>query len=117
MDQPAAQLRQVLHPVGDVAAAVDFYSSAFGLAAKFVDGVRYAALDAGGVTLAIAGPEEDVTSGRAAASMKVSDVEATLRQVVSAGGAVVALPERGPHEVRAVVRDPWDNLVVVYSSL
>jgi predicted enzyme related to lactoylglutathione lyase len=110
-----AQLRNVLHPVADVGAAAEFYGAAFGLPVKFVDGDRYAALDAGGVSLALAGPEEDVTGGVAAASFKVADVAATLAALEEAGGTVVDGPTRGPHEVRAVARDPWGNTVIVYA--
>jgi len=112
----AAQLRQVVHPVADVGAAVAFYADALGLAPKFVDGDRYAALDAGGATLALAAPEEDVT-GRAAAALKVADVDAALQRAVEAGATVVAGPDDGPHERRVVVDDPWGNRVVLYAAL
>ncbi|MEV0084536.1 VOC family protein [Saccharopolyspora sp. NPDC050642] len=108
------KLGNVLHPVADVDAAVQFYAATFGLATKFVDGDRYAALDAGGTTLALAGPSEDITGGAPAASFKVSDVAAALATLVESGGSVVRQPERGPHEVRAVARDPWGNTFVVY---
>ena len=113
--ETSAELRQVLHPVSNVAAAVDFYAAAFGFGTKFVDGDRYAALDTGAATLALAGPEEDLTGGDPAAAIKVGNVEEALRSVVTAGGTVVRQPELGPHEVRAVVRDLWGNLVVVYA--
>ncbi|WP_406634299.1 VOC family protein [Amycolatopsis sp. WGS_07] len=109
-----AKIGNVLHPVADVAAAVQFYAATFGLPTKFVDGDRYAALDAGGTTLALAGPEEDVTDGVPAASFKVPEVAAALTALVAGGGTVVRQPEQGPHEVRAVARDPWGNLIVVY---
>ena len=115
MDNQDAQLKQVVQPVGDVAAATQFYRAAFGFAAKFTDGDRFAALDAGAVTLALAGPAEDITDGVAAPAVKVADVAAALRQVAAAGGTVVREPQQGPHEVRAVVQDPWGNLVVVYA--
>lgn len=35
---PTAQVRNLLHPVADVAAAVEFYGAAFGLPTKFVEG-------------------------------------------------------------------------------
>jgi predicted enzyme related to lactoylglutathione lyase len=104
----------VLHPVADVGAAVAFYANTFGLAPMFVDGQRFAQLDAGGTRLALAGPTEDITDGSAAASFKVSDVEESLQRLIKAGGEVVRPPEHGPHEVRAVARDPWGNLLVVY---
>ncbi|WP_410645181.1 VOC family protein [Amycolatopsis sp. lyj-346] len=108
------QLRQVQHPVSDVGAAVAFYAAAFGFAEKFTDGDRYAALDAGGLTLALVGAAEDVAGGAPAASIKVPDVAATLDAVVRAGGSVVRAPEQGPHETRAVVQDAWGNAVIVY---
>lgn len=115
-DTPPARIGNVLHPVGDVAAAVEFYGSVFGFGRKFVDGARYAALDAGGTTLALAAPAEDV-AGAAAASVKVPDVPATLAAIVEAGGTVVREPETGPHEVRAVARDPWGNPLIVYGPV
>ncbi|WP_051342852.1 VOC family protein [Pseudonocardia spinosispora] len=111
------RIGNVLHPVADVEAAVRFYADTFGLAAKFVDGDRYAALDAGGVTLAVAGPAEDVTGGVPAASFKVPDVAEALAGLVRGGGAVIREPERGPHEVRAVARDPWGNTLVLYEPI
>jgi predicted enzyme related to lactoylglutathione lyase len=108
------KIGNVLHPVADVDAAVRFYTNIFGLATKFVDGDRYAALDAGSTTLALTGPSEDVTGGVPAASFKVSDVASALAVLVRGGGSVVREPEHGPHEVRAVARDPWGNTVVIY---
>jgi catechol 2,3-dioxygenase-like lactoylglutathione lyase family enzyme len=58
-----ARISQVLHPVDDVAAAVDFYGKAFGFSVAFTDANRDAALDAGPIKLALAGPAEDVTGG------------------------------------------------------
>jgi predicted enzyme related to lactoylglutathione lyase len=115
-ETPPVKVGNVLHPVGDVAAAVTFYREAFGLGLKFADGDRYAALDAGGTTLALAGPEEDVTGGVAAVSFKVPDVAAALAAITEAGGSVIRPAELGPHEVRAVARDPWGNTMVVYAA-
>lgn len=102
--------------MSDVPAAVTFYSHALGLPTRFVDGERYAALDAGAATLALAAPEEDVV-GAAAAALKVGDVDAAVQRVLDAGGAVARDAQDGPHERRAVVVDPWGNRVVVYASL
>lgn len=109
-----ARIGNVHHPVDDVGAAVAFYTDAFGLAALFTDGDRYAALDGGTTKLALAGPAEDLTGGVAAPSFKVADVAAALEAVTTAGGTVVRAPEAGPHETRAVARDPWGNVVIVY---
>ncbi|MBA6436764.1 MULTISPECIES: VOC family protein [Streptomyces] len=114
MEIDLVKIGNVLHPVADIDAAVRFYADTFGLATKFVDGDRYAALDAGGTTLALTGPAEDVTGGVPAASFKVPDVTSALTALVQGGGSVVREPEQGPHEVRAVARDPWGNTVVIY---
>lgn len=42
------------------------------------------------------------------------DVAAAVDAVVRAGGVVVRPAERGPHEARVVVRDPWGNALIVY---
>jgi predicted enzyme related to lactoylglutathione lyase len=117
MDEKPAELRQVMHPVDDVAAALEFYRSVFGFQEKFSDGDRYAALYAGGPTLALVSQEEDITDGRAAAAVKVADVETAVQAVIEAGGSVVRSAAEGPHEVRAVVADPWGNALVVYAPL
>jgi predicted enzyme related to lactoylglutathione lyase len=110
----SSRVGNVHYPVADMEMAVAFYHSAFGLEPKFVDGKRYAALDAGGTTLALAGPEEDVTGGRVAGSFKVDDVQAALSAIVAAGGSVVQEAKAGPHELRAVAADPWGNTLIVY---
>ena len=107
----------VLYPVDDVDSAVKFYESVLALPTKFQDGTRFAALDGGKVTVAIAGPEEDVTDGRVAASFKVSDVASAVDTAVAAGATIVRGPEDGPHETRAVVLDPWGNALVLYAPL
>ncbi|MGW5385742.1 VOC family protein [Nocardia sp. NPDC003963] len=107
----------VMYPVQDVDAAVEFYGAVFELGLKFQDGSRFAALDGGKVTIAIASEEEDITDGRVAASFKVGDVAAAVAAAVAAGGKVIRQPEDGPHETRAVVEDPWSNVVVLYAPL
>lgn len=110
-----SQIGNVLYPVADVDKAIVFYRDTLGLPLKFQDGSRYAALDGGRATLALAGAEEDVTQGRPAASFKVADVAATVTALEQAGGTVVRPPAEGPHEIRAVVTDPWGNALVLYS--
>ncbi|MFC4115953.1 VOC family protein [Nonomuraea zeae] len=106
------RLANVLIPVADLDEAIAFY----GLPVKFRDGDRFAALDGGGVTVALAGPAEHVTSS-AAPSYKVDDVAAAVRELSARGGEVVREPEKGPHETRAVLRDPSGNVFVLYSPL
>jgi catechol 2,3-dioxygenase-like lactoylglutathione lyase family enzyme len=113
------RIGNVLYTVGDVAEAVRFYRDGLGLAVKFADGDRFAALDGGGTTFALAGPAEDVTGGEPAVSFKVDDVAAMadkLTQLVDAGARLVRGPEEGPHEIRAVLRDPSGNPFVLYAS-
>jgi predicted enzyme related to lactoylglutathione lyase len=106
------RLGNVLIPVTDLDQAIAFY----GLPVKFRDGDRFAALDAGGVTVALAGPAEHVTAS-AAPSYKVDDVPLAVQELRARGGEVVRAPESGPHETRAVLRDPSGNVFVLYSPL
>ncbi|WP_067482190.1 VOC family protein [Actinomadura hibisca] len=110
------RIGNVLYGAEDVDAAVRFYRDGLGLAVKFQDGGRFAALDGGGVTFAIAGPEEDVTGGEPAVSFKVEDVAATAERLTAAGAVLVRGPEEGPHEIRAVLRDPAGNPIVIYAA-
>ncbi len=119
----AARLRNVLCPVADLDEAIRFYRDGLGLAVSFRDGDRFAALDANGpgggaagVTLALTGPGEDIT-GAVAASFKVADVDAAAQRLTGAGAQLVRGPETGPHETRAVLRDPAGNLFVIYAPL
>ncbi|GAA3196019.1 VOC family protein [Actinocorallia longicatena] len=106
----------VMYPAEDVAKAVAFYTEGLGLKVKFADGTRFAALDGGGVTFAIAGEEEDLV-GAPAASFKVEDVAAAVDRLVAAGAEVLRAAEEGPHEIRAVLRDPAGNPFVVYAPV
>ncbi|GAA0945391.1 VOC family protein [Nonomuraea longicatena] len=107
------RLGNVFIPVKDLDEAIAFY----GLPVKFRDGDRFAALDAGGgATLALAGPDEHV-SAVSAPSYKVDDVAAAVRELLDRGAEVIRPPEAGPHEWRAVLRDPSGNVLVLYSAL
>lgn len=114
MSDDRAEIGNILYPAANLAAALTFYRDGLGLAVKFQDGDRFAALDGGRVTFALAGEPEDVAGGVAAVSFKVADVGAAVDRLVAAGGTVVRAPEQGPHEVRAVVKDPNGHAVIVY---
>ncbi|WP_018655197.1 VOC family protein [Actinomadura flavalba] len=105
----------VLYPAQDLEVALAFYRDALGLPVKFQDGGRYAALDGGGVTLGLAAREEDVV-GAPAAAFKVEDVAATVDRLTAAGAELVRGPDEGPHEVRAVLRDPAGHPFVIYAA-
>ncbi len=106
----------VIHPVDDLDAAVTFYTEAVGLELKFRDGERFAALAAGGVTVALAAGDERVHDAPLV-SYKVDDVELAVSEWVAAGATLLRAPEDGPHERRAVLRDPAGNGLVVYQAL
>ncbi len=106
----------MLCPVEDLDAAVAFYRDVLGLPVKFRDGGRYCALDAGGYTLGLAAREERIVDD-AAPAFHVEDIEATLAAMLESGASVVRPVERGPHEMRAVLRVPGGNTVVISSGL
>jgi predicted enzyme related to lactoylglutathione lyase len=113
----AQKLGNVLIPVDDLDKAVTFYTEVLGLKLKFRDGDRFAALDGGGVTVALAGPEEQVAGTVTAPSYKVGDVAEAVRDLTAAGAEAISGPEAGPHETRAVLRDPSGNVFVLYAPL
>lgn len=115
MNEQAPRIGNVLHPVRDLGSAVAFYRDVVGLPLKFQDGNDYAAFDGGGTTLALVAGDEDVTQGQAAVSLLVMDVDAAARRMVAGGASVLLPPSDGPHETRAVLRDPDGHLVVVYA--
>src|SRR5690606_13651245 len=101
MSDPAIQkLGALVYPVPDVPAAVAFYRDVVGLTLRFQDADRYAAFEVpGGGSIALAGPGEDVTGGRPAASLKVADVRATVEALCARGARLVRAPQEGPHEL------------------
>ncbi|WP_019634072.1 VOC family protein [Actinomadura atramentaria] len=109
------RIGNVLYAAEDLDAAIRFYRDVLGLALKFRDGDRFAAFDGGGVTFALAGAAEDVTGGVPAVSWKVEDVAATAAVLTAAGATLVHGPADGPHETRAVLRDPAGNPFVLYA--
>ena len=94
----------LMQPVDDLDAALRFYRDGLGLSVKFRDGERFAALDAGGFTLALAAAGERVVDTPALA-WRVDDIDAALARLVAAGARIVSPSEKGPHEWRAVLRD------------
>ncbi|MCH2170820.1 VOC family protein [Myxococcota bacterium] len=105
----------IIHPVEDLDEAVSFYTDGLGMPLKFRDADRFAALDAGSVTIALATSGEAVTD-EPTVSYKVANVEAAIESLVASGAKIQSPPEVGPHEVRAVLRDPAGNPLVVYES-
>ncbi|WP_068921884.1 VOC family protein [Planobispora rosea] len=112
-----SKLGNVLVPVDDLEAAIAFYAGTLGLPVKFRDGDRFAALDGGGATVALVASAEQVAGTATAPSYKVGDVARVVRELAGAGAEVVRDAEAGPHETRAVLRDPSGNVFVLYSPL
>lgn len=109
------KIGQVIVPVQSMDAALDFYAEALGLQLRFRDGDRYAAVSDGSATLALAAPDEQ-PSPTVTIGIKVDDVAAAadaLRQ----RGVTVGEVQRGEHELRVAVADPFGNPLVLYGPL
>ena len=103
------------HPVRDMETAAAFYADGLGLDLLFRDGDRFCAFDAGGVTVALAAGDEAVADV-SAVSYKVMDLDAAIRRLVGDGAELLRGPEAGPHEIRAVLRDPAGNPLILYTG-
>ncbi|WP_238008345.1 VOC family protein [Dactylosporangium sp. AC04546] len=95
--------------------SVAFYRDGLGLPVKFADGDRFAALDGGGVTFALAAGDEALGT-TPVASFKVDSVPEAVDRLTALGAELVLGPSRGPHEVRALLNDPAGNPFVVYAA-
>jgi predicted enzyme related to lactoylglutathione lyase len=100
--------------VEDMDKACAFYQGTVGLPLKFRDGNRWAAFDAGGVTLALAGQAERGPSP-VALNFKVENVPAEVERLVAAGARVVSGPAPGAHEIRASLRDGDGHVINLFS--
>ena len=111
----AKKVGMVIHPVADLDVAEAFYRDGLGLDPMFRDGDRFAAFKAGDVTIALAAGAE-ILSDRATVSYKVDDLENAVADLETAGATLDRGIEDGPHERRAVLRDPAGNPFVLYTS-
>lgn len=112
----ATTMHHLLWPVPDLDAAVAFYVTGLGLPLAFRDGNRFASVRAGGVSLALAAGSEDITGGVPAPAYKVPDLGLAVAAAEAAGAEVVVGNQAGPHELRAVIRDPSGHLVILYQA-
>lgn len=115
MSRAVGRLGNVILGVDDIGEACAFYQDTLGLALKFRDGDRWAAFDAGGVTLAIAAGSEKPVGSAMAISFKVDDVKDTLRTALAGGARLIADVIEGRHERRATVQDRNGHLIHFYS--
>ena len=116
MTEPIGRFSTLMISVKNMDEACTFYGTTMGLSLKFRDGDHWAAFDAGGITLALAGASER-TSDSIALNFKVPDVEQALAQILAGGGRLESEAITGGHERRAAVRDCDGNLIHLYSPV
>jgi catechol 2,3-dioxygenase-like lactoylglutathione lyase family enzyme len=115
MTEPPA-LSQLLWPVADLDAALAFYVDGLGMTLNFRDGDRFAAVRTGGLTLALVAGAEDVTDGVPAPAYEVTELTPAVVAAEAAGAEILVRRQEGPHELRAVLRDPSGHFVVLYQG-
>jgi predicted enzyme related to lactoylglutathione lyase len=111
------ELGHIILPVADLDAALAFCSDALALPLKFRDGARYAALDGGRGTLALAAPEEQAVPGQVVIGLRVDDLDAVEARLVEAGASIVGERVESAHERRLTFLDPDGNAFVAYEPL
>lgn len=108
------ELRSLLVSVRSVADALPLYEQGLGLPLKFSDGDHYAALDGGGITVALAADADHPAPGEVALAFKTDDVTSAVEALVASGMRVERPPAEGPHEIRALLRDRSGTAISVY---
>jgi lactoylglutathione lyase len=116
MPEPIGQLSTIMINVDDMDQACAFYANTMGLRLKFRDGARWAAFDAGGVTLALAGAGER-PNAPISMNFKVANVDQALSQILANGGRLETATVTTAHESRAAVRDVNGHLIHLYSPV
>jgi len=112
-----AQVRMVILSTDDIEASIKLYTETLGFSLKFRDGSHYAALDGGGLTLALATSIDHPIPGQVVVGIKVDDVDAAAKALEDAGGAIARAPYDDAHERRAVCYDSQGNGIVFYKSI
>lgn len=111
------EVKMIVLSTDDLDESIKFYSETLGMALKFRDGAHFAALDGGGVTLALATAVDHPIHGQVVVGIKTADVDAAAKAIEEAGGGIVQGPYDDAHERRAVVYDNKGNGLVFYSPL
>lgn len=111
------EVKMIILSTDDLDESIRFYSETLGMALKFRDGAHFAALDGGGVTLALATAVDHPIPGQVVVGIKTADVDAAAKAIEANGGGVVTAPYDDAHERRAVVYDNKGNGLVFYSPL
>lgn len=114
-DEPIGSLGQLILPVSDLGAAIEFCSRAFGLEPLFRDGDDYAALDAGdGRKIGLACPADHPPGSGVAFTFKVADLDAACERVEAAGASPREERIESAHERRQAFTDPSGNSFYLY---
>jgi predicted enzyme related to lactoylglutathione lyase len=114
MSTADVELGHVILPVSDLDGALAFCERVLGLPVKFRDGTRYAALDAGRGTVALAAPVEQPVAGSIAIGLKVADLDGVEARLREAGATIVGERSDSAHESRLTFLDPDGNVFVAY---
>ncbi|WP_412475270.1 VOC family protein [Gordonia sp. LUNF6] len=111
------EVKMIVLSTDDLDESIKFYSETLGMALKFRDGAHFAALDGGGVTVALATAVDHPIHGQVVVGIKTDDVDAAAKAVEASGGGIVTQAYNDAHERRAVVYDNKGNGLVFYSPL
>jgi predicted enzyme related to lactoylglutathione lyase len=106
----------LLYPVDEIDEGLEFFHKRMGLPIKFRDGQRFCALDAGSLTLGLVAHEERIVE-QPALVFRVEDIAGCVDRLVAAGATVLQPIIKGPHEMRAVLRDRKGFPLVVTAKL
>ncbi len=110
-------VRMVVLSTDDLDESIAFYTETLGFSLKFRDGSHFAALDGGGITLALATSIDHPIYGQVVVGIKTDDVDAAAKAIEDSGGAIAKPPYNDAHERRAVVYDNKGNGLVFYTPL
>ena len=107
------ELTQIILPVGDLDAALDFYVGTLGLSLKMRDGDRFAMVETGSVRLSLATESERSAEGGIALGFKVASLQDAADRLRRDGREVPETVE-ATHEELLEVQDPTGHPLVVY---
>ncbi|EKF21826.1 hypothetical protein C731_4222 [Mycolicibacterium hassiacum DSM 44199] len=111
------QVKMIILSTDNLDESIKFYTETLGFSLKFRDGAHFAALDGGGVTLALATAVDHPIHGQVVVGIKTEDVDGAAKAVEAAGGGIVKGPYDDAHERRAVVYDNKGNGLVFYKPI
>lgn len=118
MAETIGTLSSVMIQVKEMDEACAFYGDVLGFKLKFRDGDRWAAFDAGGITLALAGEGErpsQVVTENVALNIKVADTAYAMERSLWGGARLLEEPKTTSHEIRATVQDPSGRIINFYT--